>query len=136
MDFLTEEIAIAEFEKWINAKKVSVKARRMNEHAESVIIGALMDGSLIVEDDLTLTHKLCFPITSPQTGEVTFDRLNYKLRMSVDERNQAVKGYAPDDGEGRIIGFAAHLTSSPRGIITKLDTVDYQITQSICLYFL
>lgn len=130
---ISEEQAKAEIEKWLKAKRVTPRMRKKNEQAEETLIGAIQDGYLVLNDDLTLTQKLIFPTKEDGTG---VNDLKFKLRMSVDERSTATKGYRPDDGDGRMIGYIAHLCGTARGIIGKLDSVDFEIAQSIAIYFL
>lgn len=133
MKALDKATAINEFERWLTSKKISDRKREANKETEAVLIEAIEDGNLIVNDDNTLILKLIWG-TSEGNG---VNELTFKNRLTVGERQSATKGIKADDGEGRLIGYIAALTDQPVGVIKKLESgEDYERASSIAIYFL
>jgi len=64
------EVAKAEFEKWVEAKKIPEKAIEKHEDDAEYIIDAIQSGVLTIDEDSTIIHKLQFPKESRFAFEV------------------------------------------------------------------
>lgn len=136
MSKLNKEQATKEFKEWLDTKKVSEKKRIANEGFQDTIVDAIMDGDMIINEDKTIDLKLKFPIINT-SGKEAFSSLIFKHRMTVGERSAACKGVKAEDGEGRIIGYVAALSSMTRGEINKLDSgEDFERASALAVYFL
>lgn len=125
--------ATLDFEKWLIARKISDRKRETHKDHEEILIGAISDGLLVVNEDNTLTQTLIFP-TNEGEGVKTLD---YSLRLNAGQRQNATKSIDAKDGEGRLIGYIAALTNHPLGVIKKLESgEDYDIATAIAVYFL
>lgn len=133
MNKISEDQATRDFEKWLEFRRINDRKREANEANEKTLIGAIMDGNLIVNEDGTLTQKLIFP-TADGAG---IKELNYSGRLNAGQRQAATKGVDAKDIEGRLIGYIAALTDQPLGVIKKIESGDdYDIATSIAVYFL
>jgi hypothetical protein len=124
------EIAKEEITRWLDFKKVSESKREVNKETISLLEEGVADGYLVVNEDHTLTHNLKFPIE----GELPIKSLTYKPRITVGELQAKNKKQGTDLGS-MIIGYAAAISSQNTGVIKKLDTDDYSITQAVALFF-
>lgn len=132
---ITREAAIKDFEKWLNYKKIKGRKRSSNEDQEEILIDAIIDGSLRVDKDFNLIYDLGFSIENDK-GEVTISNFIFKPRIKVYELNSKLKGVKSNDADGRIVAYISAITNQNSGIIKNLDTEDYNICQSIIMYFL
>lgn len=132
---ITREIAKKDFEGWLNHKKIKERKRQVNEDQEETIIDSIMAGSLRVEKDFNLHFNLDFPLENDKK-EVTVREFVFKPRIKVFELNAKLKGVKASDGDGRVVAYISAITGQNSGIIKKLDTEDYNICQSIVMYFL
>ncbi len=133
MKKVSQDQALLDFEKWLEARRINERKREANKATEETLVGAIMDGLLIVNDDNTLTQVLVFP-TNDGEG---IKELKYAYRLNAGQRQEATKGIDAKDGEGRLIGYIAALTDQPKGVIKKLESGDdYDIATSIAVYFL
>lgn len=135
MEKISKDVAVIEFEKWLDFKRVKDTKRKDSEAQENEIVSAIASGNIIVEDDFTLTHKLEFPVQNDK-GVVSLSELKYKPRIQVRQLNAKLKGVKADDADGRILAYAAALTGENTGMIGCLDTEDYRIASCIVMYFL
>jgi len=134
MSTISNEQAKQEFNQWLDSKKISARKRESNEGAEEIIIDAIMDGAMVINEDKTIDLKLLFPI---EQGNMNVDSLSLKHRLTVGQKNQAVKGLKPDDGDGRMLAYIAALSSQPAGIIRQMESGDdYERASAIAVYFL
>jgi hypothetical protein len=131
MSGISKEIAESEVKSWLEFKKVKAdKIERFSKTIES-LVGAIMDGSLILDDDKTFIQKLDFPVGA----EGAVKELRHKARVSAGQIKINTTG-AYSDGDGRIIGIISAVTGLPKNIIENLDTEDYAIAGNISLFFL
>lgn len=130
---ISKDVATEDFEKWLDYKRISDRLREKNQDSEETLIGAIEDGLLTVNEDMTLTQRLQFPTE----GDSPITELKYKPRLKMFEKENAVKGIKPTDADGRMRGYIQQLTGAPKGVIQKLEAGDdVQIAQAIAFYFL
>jgi hypothetical protein len=131
MQKVSEDIALKEFERWFESKKLP-QSKRKNEYEtiENEMIQAICDGLLVVNEDNTLTLQLVWPLSSPQQ----LTELKFKHRIQTSEL-QTKTAWAKDSREKKITATIATLTDQVGGIIGALDPVDYDKAACIASYF-
>lgn len=128
---VNREQAEKEVTAWLDFKKVPGSKRKSNQSFIENMTEAIMDGTLIVEDDKTLVHTLKFPID----GKTPVKQLKYKPRLRVENIMPRLQGLKPGDADGRLLAYVAALTEQNSGIIEKLDSEDYSLGQAIAVFF-
>ena len=132
MEKVTREIAEREINEWLAYKKINdAKREAYKEHIET-LIGAVMDGSIVVNEEKTFLHELKFALE----GEIPVTRLEYKPRVKISTIHRNLQGVKSDDVDGRICGYIAALSSKPRKVIEAIDTEDYSISKAVAIFFL
>lgn len=130
---ISEDQARLEIEGWLEFRKVSENQRKANEDSEQTLIEAIMDGSLLVETNNSLTYSLAWPLDDGAGVK----SLTFKPRMTTGDKMNAVKGVAAKDGDGRLVAYIAALTDQPQGVIKKLEAGrDSNVAMAIVSYFL
>lgn len=135
MGKIAKEVAIQEFNDWMDYKKVKENKREEAKTQIDELVNAIMDGVLTIDENKNIIHTLEFPIQN-QSGETTVSKITYKPRLNVRELNDKLKAVKGADGDGRILAYAKALTGENTGILGNLDTEDYRITSSIVMFFL
>ena len=128
MNKLSKDIALSEFEKWYEYKKLPEYLREEKRDDENQIISAFMDGRLVMTEDFELKQTLLFPVNDSLT------ELTFAPRLKVIDLQKVDK--ATSQGVGSIVKLAEALTGQPGGLIRNLDSIDFSLTKSICNYFL
>lgn len=129
---VSRDVAEKEITKWLDFKRVNDKKRETQSDSVDVLIDAVADGFLTLNDNHTLVHNLIFPIE----GELPVRELEYKPRLKVSTVHTHLNGVKSSDADGRVCAYVAALTSRPKDVIKGLDTEDYSISQSIAVFFL
>ena len=132
---VTRKVAELEVTKWLDHKKVKDRKRENLQDQIDIMVGAIIDGSLVLDQDCKFTHQLSFPIENAK-GEVTVRSLTYKPRLSVIEINAKMKGVKPTDADARVVGYISALTGQPSAVLTSLDTEDNSLAQAFATFFL
>lgn len=132
MDKITREVAEAEVNSWLDYKKIGQEKRETYKKNIDNMVEAIMDGWLMLQEDKTFKHLLKFEVGE----EKKVTELSYTPRITVSKINTAMKGVPSNDGDARILAYAHALTGTAKGILSKLDTEDYNISQAIVLFFL
>ena len=146
---VSKELAIRDVDAWLDYKGVLNSTRITQEEVINSLYELVEEGVLSIDsglgtdkdaedvsDDATfnITHKLRVPLT--QDGEVTLSSLSYKPRIANSEPDKYSKGVKAGDGEGKVASYICALTAQPRGVIKKLDSLDYAIAQNIVIFFI
>lgn len=133
MEKVNRETAEKDVNTWLDSKKVSEKKRETYSEAIETLICAIMDGTLTLRSaDNYLIQTLQFPTE----GEAPVKVLEFKPRLKVFEIHQQTANEKNADGDTRILAHVAALTGQVKGLIKKLDLEDYNICQSIAIFFL
>jgi hypothetical protein len=122
------EVAQADMERWLDGTKVMPSKRVAAKVDIEMMTEAIQDGLLVVNEDLTITHKLLYPLEA-------ISELNYKSRLSVEEPKSRLQQFKSDDVHGMIHAYVATLTKQPLAVIGKLDRKDYRISTAIAGFF-
>jgi hypothetical protein len=128
---IAREAAEAEVNSWLEYKKVNAKKREVYNENIEILIDAMYEGYLVLEEDKTFVQELRYPI-----GNNEVKALRFKPRLKVSTAQVCLQGLKPGDAEGRICGYIAALTVQDRNIIRELDTEDFEIARSIAIFFL
>ena len=132
---VTRKVAELEVNKWLDHKKVKDKKRENLQDQIDIMVDSIIDGSLVLDQDLKFTHTLSFPIENAK-GEVTVRSLTYKPRLAVKEINSRMKGVKATDADARVVGYISALTEQPSAVLTSLDTEDNTLAQAFATFFL
>jgi len=139
-----QEMAMEEFQKWLDYKKAKVELTMESSSEEengedskanTEIIQAIMIGDLIINDDMTMTYKLAFPVKS-QEGTSELSSLTLKPRLTAFEVQKATKGINKEEPFALFIGYIHVLSGEIKGLINKIDSTDFSLLQKIVGYFL
>jgi len=122
------EVAQADIERWLDGTKVMGSKRAKSKADIELMTDAICDGLLIVNEDLTLTQNLLYPLEGVSS-------LTYKSRLSVEEPASRLKQFKADDIHGMVLAYVATLTSKPNALIGKVDRKDYSIATAIAGFF-
>lgn len=127
------DVAIADMNRWLDAKKVSDKKREAYADNIENLTDAISEGSLILNENNEFEQKLKFPIKS-ESGDI--ETLKFKNRLTVDAVQNNLTGVKPTDADGRITAYVSALTNLPKAVIKRMDTEDYSIGQALAIFFL
>lgn len=132
MAAISPEVAQQEIEKWLDHKRVSEKRRESLSDQIEILVNAVVEGELVLDEKFTLKQKLRFPIEN----EITTTALEYKPRLKIGEVHNRLQGIKPGDADGRITAYISALTGKPKEVIKNLEVDDYGIGQSIAIFFI
>lgn len=134
---VSPDVAIIDFERWLSIKKIKEQKRNENSKSkfEDIIISAIVEGDLTIDDAGYITHKLSFPIKNDE-GEETLTQLRFMPRIPVKLLNIKLKGVDPSDGDKRQLAYMSALTNVNMGLLGNLDSEDHRVCQAIVMYFL
>lgn len=128
---VTEEVATAEVDKWLDYKKISPSKRVSKKASIEQLINGIVDGDLSLSPEMEFVQALKLPVGKDNQVK----EFRYKARINIGSVQHHLRQVAADDGDGRIVCYIQGLTGQPSAIIKALDTADYDIAQSIALFF-
>ena len=126
---VSEATAIADVTRWLDSKKISPNQRTKSASEIEKLQECVVDGTLVIDENCTITHNLMFPKENLKT-------LNYKNRATSLDFEPYRKNVAASDVYGQLKAIAAGLTETSNGIIATLDSEDLKITQAIAVFFM
>lgn len=132
MSAVSKSVAIDDINRWLDAKRIREKKREQNKDLIDVLVEAVEDGILIVQEDNSLTMDLAFGIGE---GE-SIKKLTFKPRLRIDEVKPHLERVKSSDGDGRLMAYVTALTGQPTKLIYSMDTSDQSLATSIALFFL
>ena len=132
MGVISKEIALQEVEKWLDYKKITPNKREVYKDNIESLANSIADGTLVLNDDLSLTHNLIFEIGSETKTSI----LKYKPRINVGNVYSHMNGVKATDIDGRLHAYICALTGSPKLLVQQLDTEDISIAQNIAVFFI
>lgn len=126
------EVAKKDVDKWLDFKRFT-PARR-EEVAENIknFINSVSDGTVIINEDFTVTHNLMFPFEN----EIKTLSLTYKARLDAGTVQRLTQNNKAGDFDARVLSYVAALSGQPKGVILKMDTEDYRIAQNYAIFFM
>ena len=134
MAYLDRDQARKELDEWFKSNRIRKKTieAESNEDAIELLTDSIYEGTLIINEDNTLTHNLIFPIE----GDITTESFTYKNSMTVGDTIKATSGIKASDAFGMLLGYVSFLTGQTKGVIKAMKTIDYKISQSIVIFFM
>ena len=126
---VSEVLATQEINRWLDSKRIKPKDRERQKAEIEKLIDCVCDGTLVVNEDNTLTQILIFP-----SGELK--ELKFKNRINDFEVRPLLKDVAATDMYGQIRAYGAALSDVSKMTIEKLDTEDRKLTRAIALFFM
>lgn len=133
MSKVTKEQATAEVESWLEHKKVSQHKREEQKGMIERLIGAVMDGDLVLDGDTKEFKQL---LKFPLEGATPITELVYKPRLADKEAQMHIGKIPFSDIDARLNGYVAALTKQNSGIIKNLDREDIGLAHAIAVFFL
>ena len=130
---VTKEVAIKDIEKWLDKVGVAESEREENKTFIEKITNAIEDGRVFIEDDF-LKQILKFPIKDKDGNPVTKD-LKYKTSLSLEEVHPKLQLVKATDAHGSMLAYVSALTGVSSGMLKKMNSQDYKISQAIAVFF-
>lgn len=140
--------SMKEFQAWLDHKKVGIELVREGKRTdddeeddeagkeETAIIEAIMRGDLVINPEtMEMTYKLRHPIMD-DSGSVAYKEFKLKPRITAAQVQEATKGVTKKEPFKIYIGYISALSGEIRGVINKIDSVDFSLLQKIVGYFL
>ncbi len=131
---VTREVAEQDVNRWLDYRRVREKKRKDNESGIDELIELVEEGVLSIDEDCSITFNLGQPLKN-ESGSIALSELVFKPRLKQHEVTAHLKG-AGTDVDARVLAYIAAATGKAKGILGKLDVSDYNIAQSIALFFL
>lgn len=134
MSSVSEEVAIEEINGWLDKCRFRKRSRESNKEYIDQLVDAVMDGDLIVDEE---TKELTMNLAHPIGESNAFKTLTFKTDLKVKEIRLKMKSgnVKPGDSDGRILAYAAALTSQPFSVVDSMSTVDQGLASSIAIFF-
>lgn len=129
---VTEEVATSEVTAWLDFKKISPSKRNDKKDQIKQLVNAIIDGDIEINEDNEIVQKLKTELGDKK--QIT--EFKYKPRITVGAVQQHLQKIATSDADGRVVCYIQALTGQPAGIIKGLDSVDYDIAQTIAIFFI
>lgn len=129
---IAREVAEREIAGWLDYKKVNASKREAYRDSIDVLVGAVSDGDIVVNEDFTLTHRLKFDTG----GDEPVTQLVYQPRVRVGAIQKQLQGVKPTDTDGRVAAYIAAISDQPKAVVKNLDTEDYAICSAVVVFFL
>lgn len=130
MELVNRKTAQAEIQRWIEAKRIKGAILEAKKPQIEILIQAVQEGDLIVNEDCTLTQNLVF-----ETGGET--KLTYKTRITqadIDKAKENVKG---NDFDTFILRTQYALTDAMVNVLRNLDlSTDRVLADTIAVFFM
>jgi len=129
MERIPFETASQEIENWLNSKKIPQKRQQKQAVSVEALTDLIQEGTLIVNEDFTLTLKLNFP------ENIKMNELVFKHRISEFELAPNRKLVNSNDPQSGLVATAATLTNQLPTLIQKLDSIDLENVNHIAVFF-
>lgn len=130
---VTPEMAEEEVQKWLDFKKISPSKRTDKKDQIKQLVNAIIDGDISINEENEIVQVLKTPIG---TGDKQIKEFKYKPRITVGAVQQHLKNIQTSDADGRVVCYIQALTGQSAGMIKGLDSVDYDIAQTIAIFFI
>lgn len=132
---ISKEQATKEVNQWLDLMNIP-KAKRESEGPKdyiNILIEAVMEGTLIFNEDETITHKLKHPLADGNTKE-----LKYDFRWEAGDYQAKTKGtdvFADEIGWQVARLSLASAEKHPTSVFLKLKRQDYFIASKLTVFF-
>ena len=130
---INRETAEQTVENWLDYKRVKPAKREAYKASIEMLIDSVESGDLILDQS---THNWELNLSFPVGEEKVIDKLIFKPRITIGQINQRLRGVKSSDADGRVTAYVAALTGQSTGVIELLDSSDYDVPQSISVFFM
>lgn len=138
MEFISEEMAIAEMNKWLDHKNVSQRKRNKKETKQQIetLIDAICDGDLTLDEDFNLVQTLRNPVKDKEGKQIVLETLTFKPRLLLEDVESHLMNVKSTNTIGMLAAYTAALTGKSSSLLKKIDTDDNKTAQAIVMFFL
>ncbi len=133
MNKIALEVAEQEFDRFTDFMDLDVDETTMDKEdlkgfkeTKSKVIGALMRGSLIINDE---SLPVFTPIRSTDTNPITFYEPTGSSLMAMDQKKK-------DEDVGKLYAAMADITTQPPKVFSKMKYADVKVCTAIVTLFL
>lgn len=131
---VSKEQATKEVTGWLDYKKIIGKKREGFQEQIDVLIEAMCDGFITIDEKFVITHKLKFPI-EVEKGSATTE-LKYQPRTKVEKVQVQLTSVKTGDPMGMVLAYVAALTNEPKALVKSMETADYNLASAIVIFFI
>jgi hypothetical protein len=125
------EQATEEVQNWLDYKGFEIEAEDDEMKEVIALAKKVRSGDLVINEDRTITHKLRFPIgKDEEIKEVT-----YQARIKAKDFEAKAKGAKTSSPLSFVHAKIAAIATLNTEIVRNMDTVDYNVAQSIAGFF-
>lgn len=135
---ISREVAEGEVNAWMDYRKVSTAKRVSLKDNIEKMVSSIEDGSLVLNEDKSLSYTLKFPIIGESKEKETpfkIETLTFTPRLQIGVVHRHLQGVKADDLGAFMSCYAAALTGQSKAMIGKLDTDDFEIVNAISGFF-
>lgn len=126
MSKVSKQQAEKEINEWFDFARVRASVRKAKSHSFEILVESVMDGSIVINPDKTITLILIDPLEG--TKEVVFTP-----RYKVEDLFSIAKTVEVPDGG--VLSVLAAMSKKPTGVFLKFSNVDYSIASAIAVFF-
>jgi len=133
MEKVSYEIATQTVNDWLDHKKIKSNRRESLKTFIEILVDAVAEGQLVLQEDFKFSYELSFPIG--EGGNIT--HIDFVPRINdakLEPYKRGIKG--ADAFETSNLVMLCGLTQKPVNVIRALDTVDKQVADAIAIFFL
>ena len=134
---VSEKIATAEIEKWLDHKNVNGRKRAKKDIKANIetLMYAICDGDLTLDEEFNLVQKLRNPVKD-KDGKPVLTELSFIPRLLLGDVEASLMNVKTDNSIGMLAAYTSALTGVNSGLIRKIDTDDNKTSQAIVMFFL
>jgi hypothetical protein len=137
MERVSESVATAEVNKWLDYKRISAADREdFKDHIKSLISGVMEGTVRINEENFHIEIDLNWPVDSGVGPEIS--KLSLKPRIQareISDRLEKMK-IAAGNADGRLKAILCALSGQSSGVIGMLDTTDLRMCNNVVIFFI
>lgn len=129
---VSPEIARQDINKWLDCKKISTKRRDELKDNIDKLVDNVSEGILVLNDKNELIQELLFPLGI----DGAIKKLTYKPRLKQADISKKIQGNKGTDVGSYVRSYVCALTDQPANLIGELDSEDYNVANSIAVFFI
>lgn len=130
---VSEEAATGELNKWLDFQDIPEKQRVELKANIEILISAICNGKLIINDDNSLTQKLKHPFGE----QIKISELKYRSTpITVGEVDQFKSGIAQDVDNRSMLANVCAATGQLYSVLSKMSSKDYNLSAAVIIFFM
>ncbi len=130
---VSEQAATEELNKWLDFQGIPEKQRVDLKPNIDIIIGAICEGKLIINDDNSLTQKLKYPFGA----EVKVNELKYRSTpITIGEVDSYKSGIGQDIDNRSMLANVCAATGQLYSVLSKMSSKDYNLSAAVIIFFM